>query len=97
MTSRVESFGIIAGEAMAHGCVCISADSPCLPETFGDAAVFYPSKKGEVLAEAIQTVLRWDSYKYKEMSERAKRQAAKFSWDVTTEKLLAELKKATKN
>jgi glycosyltransferase involved in cell wall biosynthesis len=97
MTSRVESFGMIAGEAMAHGCVCISSDSPCLPEIFGDAAVFYPSKRGEVLTEAIQTVFRWDSYKCKEMSERAKRQAAKFSWDITIEKLLAELKKVTKN
>ena len=96
MTSRVESFGMIAGEAMAHGCVCISADSPCLPEIFGDAAVYYPSKRGEVLTEAIQTVFRWDSYKCKEMSEKAKRQAAKFSWDITTEKLLAELKKVTK-
>ena len=97
MTSRVESFGMIAGEAIAQGCICISADSPCLPEIFGNAAVFYPSKKGEVLAEAIQTVLRWDSYKYEEMSERAKRQAAKFSWDVTTERLLAEFKKIIKN
>ena len=94
MTSRVESFGMTAGEAMAHGCVCISSDSPCLPEIFGEAAVFYPSKRGEVLAEAIQTVFRWDSYKCKEMSDRAKRQAAKFSWDVTVERLLTEFKKA---
>ena len=94
MTSRVESFGMIAGEAMAHGCVCISSDSPCLPEIFGDAAIFYPSKRGEVLAEAIQTVFRWDSYKCKEMSDGAKRQAAKFSWDVTVERLLTEFKKA---
>ena len=97
MTSRVESFGMIGGEAMAHGCVCISSDSPCLPEIFSDAAAYYPSKRGELLAEAIQTVLRWDSYKYEEMSERAKRQAAKFSWDVTTERLLAEFKKIIKN
>ncbi|MDD5014024.1 MAG: glycosyltransferase [Atribacterota bacterium] len=97
MTSRVESFGMIAGEAMAHGCVCISSDSPCLPEIFGEAAVFYPSKRGEVLTEAIKTVFRWDSYKCKEMSERARRQAAKFSWDITTEKLLAEFKKVIKN
>jgi glycosyltransferase involved in cell wall biosynthesis len=97
MTSRVESFGMIAGEAMAQGCICISADSPCLPEIFGDAAVFYPSKRREVLTEAIQTVLRWDSYKCKEMSEMEKRQSYKFSWYITTERLLAELKKVIKN
>jgi len=94
MTSRVESFGMIAGEAMAHGCVCISSDSPCLPEIFGDAAVYYPSKRGEVLAEAIQKVIRWDNYQRKEISKKAIERAAKFSWDITVEKLLIEFKKA---
>ena len=53
MTSRVESFGIIAGEAMAHGYICISVDNPCLPEIFRVAAVYYLPRKGKLLAEAI--------------------------------------------
>ena len=47
MTSSVESFGMVGGEAMSHGCICISADNPCLPELFGDAAVYYPPKDGK--------------------------------------------------
>ena len=94
MTSRVESFGMIGGEAMSHGCICISADNPCLPELFQDAAVFYPPKYGQSLAEAIQTVLTWNDNQRKVMSEKAKKRAGEFSWDVCAEKTMAELKKA---
>ena len=96
MTSRVESFGMIGGEAMSHGCVCISADNPCLPELFGDAAVYYPPKDGRVLAEVIKRVLTWDENQRKIMSEKAKKRAAKFSWDVCAEKTVAVLAKAAK-
>lgn len=91
MTSRVESFGMIAGEAMASGCICISADNPCLPEIFGNAAVYYPPKDGKALADVIQTVLIWDDAQQKQMSERARKRAAEFSWDVCAEKTVEEL------
>jgi len=94
MTSRVESFGMIAGEAIAHGCVCISSDSPCLPEIFGEAAVFYPHNKVELLAETIKSVSEWDNHRRGEASKKAGERAAEFSWDVTVERLLREFKKA---
>jgi glycosyltransferase involved in cell wall biosynthesis len=82
---------------MSHGCVCISADNPCLPELFGDAAIFYPPKDGQALAEAIQTVLAWDNNQRKLTSEKAKKRAAEFSWDVCAERTVAELARAIKN
>jgi len=97
MTSRVESFGMIAGEAMAHGCICISADNPCLPELFGDAAIYYPPKDGQALAEVIKTVLAWDDNQRKTMSEKAKKRATEFSWDVCAEKTVAALVKAVES
>lgn len=97
MTSRVESFGMIGGEAMSHGCVCISADNPCLPELFGDAAVYYPPKDGQALAEAIKTIFAWDDNRRKAMSEKARKRAAKFSWDVCAEKTVAALAKAVES
>lgn len=97
MTSRVESFGMIGGEAMSHGCVCISADNPCLPELFGDAAVYYPSKDGQALAEAIQNVFTWNDNQRKAMSEKAKKRAAEFSWDVCAEKTVAVLAKTVES
>lgn len=96
MTSRVESFGIIAGEAMAHGCICISADNPCLPEIFSDSAIYYPPKDAHSLAEAIKTVLSFDDNQRKTLSEKARQQAAKFSWDVCAEKVVKVLSKAAR-
>lgn len=97
MTSRVESFGMIGGEAMSHGCICISADNPCLPEIFGDAAIFYPPKNGKALAEAIQAVLAWDNDQRKDVSEKARKRAADFSWDVCAERTVTALAKAAEN
>ena len=96
MTSRVESFGMIGGEAMAHGCICISADNPCLPELFGDAAIFYPPNDGQALAEVIKTVLAWDDNQRKVMSEKAKKRASKFSWDICAKRTVAELAKVVR-
>ncbi len=94
MSSRVESFGMTGGEAMSYGCNCISANNPCLPELFGDAAIFYPPKNGEILANAIKTVFAWDNNQQNTMSEKAKKQAAKFSWHVCAAKVVALLAKA---
>lgn len=97
MTSRVESFGMVACEAMAQGCICISADNPCLPELFGDAAIYYPAKDGDALAGVIRNVLTWDNHQRNKAYERARKRAAEFSWDVCAEKTIAELAKAAKD
>ena len=97
MTSRVESFGMIGGEAMSYGCICISADNPCLPELFGDAALYYPPRDGKALADAIKTILAWGDDNRKAISEKAKNRAAEFSWDVCAEKTVAVLAKAVKD
>ena len=97
MTSRVESFGMIGGEAMSHGCICISADNPCLPELFGDAAIYYPLKNGKALAEALKTVFAWDDDQRKIMSEKARKRAAEFSWDVCAERTVTVLAKTAKD
>ncbi len=94
MSSRVESFGLTGGEAMANGAICISADNPCLPELFQDSAVYYPPRDYKALADRIIEVLSWDENKRKQMSEKARKRAAEFSWDVCAEKTIAELKKA---
>ena len=97
MTSRVESFGQVALEAMSHGCICISADNPCLPEIFGDGAIYYEPKDGKALADAIQHVLAWDDNQRKVASERARMRAAKFSWDVCAKKTVEVLAKAAES
>jgi len=97
MTSRVESFGMIAGEAMAHGCICISADNPCLPEIFSNAAIFYTPYSEEDLANKIMKVLSWDSQKRTLASETARQRASEFSWDICVEKTVGELTKVVRH
>ena len=97
MTSRVESFGQIALEAMSHGCICVSADNPCLPEIFKDTAIYYPPKDSKTLAKAIQLVLNFDFQQRKKMSEKARKRAADFSWDVCAEKTVAVLARAVES
>lgn len=94
MTSRVESFGMIAGEAMAHGCVCISSDNPCLPEIFGSAALYYPPKDFTTLAKHIQVIISMRQAERAKMSNIAKDTASRFSWEICAQKTVDELQKA---
>ena len=94
MTSRVESFGMIAGEAMAHGCISISADNPCLPEIYGDAAMYYHPGDWKELSAKIKSAMSLDSVERTVFSNRAIAQAKKFSWDICAEKTVRELAKA---
>jgi glycosyltransferase involved in cell wall biosynthesis len=94
MSSRVESFGQIALEAMSQGCVCVSADNPCLPEVFKNAALYYSPRDSQSLAEVIKYVFSWDSTKRADFTEIAENRASDFSWDVCTKRTVEELKKA---
>ncbi len=89
MTSRVESFGMIALEALSHGCVCIAADNPCLPEIFGSAALYYPPMRWEILVDRIKYVLGLDSQRISEISLLAKKRAGVFSWNVAVNKTVS--------
>ncbi len=97
MTSRVEACPNIALEAMSYGCVSIASNNPPLPEIFGDTAVYYPPQDYKALAEAIQSVLSWDSNQRSEAHERARKRAVQFSWDITAERTVAELAKAVQD
>jgi glycosyltransferase involved in cell wall biosynthesis len=93
MTSRAEACPNTVLEAMAHGCVCISTETPPMPEFFKDVAIYYPPKDAKALADAIRSALEWDDGKRKESSSRTKWRATEFSWDVCAEKTVAELAK----
>jgi len=93
-TSRIESFGMVALEALSHGCISVAADNPCLPEIFGDAAVYYSPRNEKMLAEKIRNVLSWDNKKREIFSRQAKERASGFSWDVAVDKTAKVFKDA---
>lgn len=96
MTSKVESFSMVAVEAMSHGCNCISTDSPCLPEIFKDSAVYYKAGDPRALAESIKTTLERSPGEYAEKSKTALNRAKEFSWDITAAMTVDVFKKAVK-
>jgi len=96
MTSRVESFGLVALEAMAHGCNCISATSACLPEIFKDSALYYAPGNVAALEKALLEVLKRDPTEQARFKAMAVKRASLFSWDICAEKTVAALVKAAK-
>jgi glycosyltransferase involved in cell wall biosynthesis len=91
----VEALGMIALEAMSRDCICIAEDNSCLPEVFGNAAIYYPPKNSKLLAETIHTALAWSNCQRNEMYGLTRKRVAEFpSWDEIVEKTVNELKLA---
>lgn len=97
MTSRVEACPNIALEAMAHGCVCVSTDSPPMPEFFSDSAIYYGRGNGRELSEALErAVSLLGTAEREELREKARRRAADFTWDECAGRTVEELKKTAR-
>jgi len=90
--SRIESFSLTAVEAMAYGCICISANNACLQEIFGESALYYTPGDEEHLFDALCKVLAYDNGSRAELSCRAKERAQLFSWDETADKTVDVLR-----
>lgn len=97
MTTRVEACPNTALEALSHGCICISNNIPPMPEIFSEAAVYYNQEDPKSLSEAVSSILCLDNDKRRELSEKAKRRAGDFSWDICAERTVEELRKAVES
>jgi glycosyltransferase involved in cell wall biosynthesis len=86
--SLYEGFGLVLVEAMARGCPLALARATALPETAGDAAVYFDPLDVSGMATTIRSVLE-DSALRERLVERGRARAAAFSWDRTAELTLA--------
>ena len=83
-----EGFGLVLLEAMARGCPVAAARASALPETAGDAAVYFdPLDTGDI-AEAMRRVLEQPGLR-ESLAERGRARAASFSWERTAEETAA--------
>lgn len=88
VASLHEGFGLAVLDAMARGCPVILARAGALPETGGDAALyFHPSDAGE-LAEAIRRILD-DEGEHTRLRAAGPRRAAEFTWENTAAETVA--------
>lgn len=80
--SLYEGFGLAVVEAMARGCPVALADATALPETGGDAAVYFSPLDVEDMADAMGSVLE-SATLWRRLSERGRARASALSWERT--------------
>ncbi|NHN55516.1 D-inositol-3-phosphate glycosyltransferase [Calidifontibacter sp. DB0510] len=86
--SHSESFGLVALESMACGTPVVAAHVGGLPTVVGDAGVLLDSHDPAVWSDALLDLLD-DEARRKALSDKAIQRANRFSWDATTDKLMA--------
>jgi glycosyltransferase involved in cell wall biosynthesis len=85
--SLYEGFGLPGLEAMGYGAPVVSSNATCLPEIYGDAAVYFdPSDVGQ-MAGAISSLLE-DGALRAAMIERGYERITHFSWRRMAEQTL---------
>ena len=86
--SLSEGFGLPGLEAMVHGAPVVSSNAACLPEVYGDAAMYFDPKDIDNMADVINKVLSDENLR-EEMIKKGYTQVAKYSWQRMAEQTLA--------
>ncbi len=85
-----EGFGIPLVEAMRCGVPIISANSSCLPEIAGDAAIYCDPFSVQDITEKLH-ILSNDSTLHQQLAENALKRSVLFSWDKAAEEVWDEI------
>lgn len=85
--SLLEGFGLPGLEAMATGLPVVSSNASCLPEIYGQAAVYFDPLDIEEMIKQIKLVINNKATR-KELIRRGYQQVKKYSWQKMTEKTL---------
>lgn len=77
--SLMEGFGLPGLEAMGYGAPVISSSATCLPEVYGDAALYFDPLNTDDIASAINQVLSDDNLR-NDLILKGHQQIKKYSW-----------------
>jgi glycosyltransferase involved in cell wall biosynthesis len=94
--SLSEGFGLPPLEAMASGCPVISSNATCLPEIYGNAALFFDPLDSKDIAKKIINMAKnkklRDQYR-----ARGLKKAGEYSWEKMAKKTFEEYQKIISN
>ncbi|HEX2267112.1 MAG TPA: glycosyltransferase family 1 protein, partial [Actinomycetota bacterium] len=91
--SRYEGFGLQVLEAMAAGTPDLTSNVSALPEVAGDAAVLVDPTEVDSIADGMEKLLRDDELR-KDLRERGRARAERFSWEETARRTVEVLHQA---
>lgn len=92
--SLMEGFGLPGLEAMAQGAPVVSSNATCLPEVYGDAALYFDPKDIDGMAAMIATVLGDENLR-KEMAQKGYKKVQEYSWERLARQTLDVYKKSS--
>jgi glycosyltransferase involved in cell wall biosynthesis len=87
LPSLSEGFGLVGLEAMAHGCPLVSSNATCLPEIYGDAAIFFNPTDTNDLTTKIDVIIS-DKSLQRGLIKKGYVQLKKYSWKRMAEQTL---------
>lgn len=82
LPSRIESFGLVLLEAMAHGKPVVAAKVGGIPEVVGDAGMLVDAGNPMQLRDAMKTLLSDGEFRHR-LGREAWKRAGIFSWERT--------------
>lgn len=89
--SKMEGFGLTGLEAMSVGLPVISSNASCLPEVYGDAAIYFNPNDSDDLVSCLETLIK-DQELRDNMATKGYLQARKYSWNKMAKETLAVYK-----
>ena len=83
-----EGFGFPPLEAMSYGVAVAASNAPCVPETLGEAALFFDPRDITAMADKIHLLLSNQELRDR-LIQAGYEQAKKFTWEKTAELTMA--------
>jgi len=86
--SLLEGFGLPGLEAMAVGLPVVSSNASCLPEIYGEAALYFDPLNANQMAKRIKEAITNEKAR-ENLKEKGLKQVKKYSWEKMVKETLA--------